>query len=53
MKSTGGWHKGRLGKGSNADKIMEQVKKGGTVLAEDESAPKAAEVATYPPAPAW
>ncbi len=45
MKNSGGWHKGRLSKGSNADQIMEQVKKGGTVLAEDVSASKAAEVA--------
>lgn len=52
MKNTGGWHKGRLSKGSNADQIMEQVKKGGTVLAEDESAPKAAEVAHPRPRPA-
>ena len=35
--TTGGWHQGRLGKSSNADKIMEQVKKGETISADDTS----------------
>ena len=42
MKDTGGWHKGRLGKGSNAAAIMEHVKKGGTVTADDDQAGKKA-----------
>ncbi len=40
MKSAGGWHKGRLSKDSNVEKIMEQVKKGGAVLADEEAPPK-------------
>ena len=38
MKQTGGWHRGRLQKTSNADQIMEQVKKGGNVVMDDEPA---------------
>jgi hypothetical protein len=47
MKSAGGWHKGRLSKDSNTEKIMELVKKGGAVLADDEAPQKAAEVALF------
>ena len=42
MKNNGGWHKGRLSKGSNAEKIMEQVKKGGSILPDDDKGPGSA-----------
>ena len=50
MKQTGSWHKGRLGKKtSNADAIMEQVKKGGSVTAADDSGAKQPELPVLAP----